>query len=64
MKIHNEFTVGASIDQAWNTMLDLEKIAPCLPGADIQDEAGGEYAGTMKIKVGPITASYKGTVRF
>ena len=64
MKIHNEFTVSASIDQAWNTMLDLEKIAPCLPGADIQDEAGGEYAGTMKIKVGPITASYKGTVRF
>ncbi|MEJ7840504.1 MAG: SRPBCC family protein [Rubrobacter sp.] len=64
MKIHNEFTVGASIDQAWNTMLDLEKIAPCLPGADIQDEADGEYAGTMKIKVGPITASYKGTVRF
>lgn len=64
MKIHNEFTVSASIDQAWNTMLDLEKIAPCLPGADIQDEAGDEYAGTMKIKVGPITASYKGTVRF
>lgn len=64
MEIHNEFTVGAPIDQAWNTMLDLEKIAPCLPGAAIQDESGGEYTGTIKVKVGPITASYKGTVRF
>ncbi len=64
MKIHNEFTVSAPIDQAWNTMLDLKKIAPCLPGAAIQDETGGEYAGTIKVKVGPITASYKGTVRF
>ena len=64
MQIHNEFTVGAPIDQAWNTMLDLEKIAPCLPGAAIQDEADGEYTGTIKVRVGPITASYKGTVRF
>lgn len=64
MEIHNEFTVGAPIDQAWNTMLDLEKIASCLPGAAIQDEADGEYTGTIKVRVGPITASYKGTVRF
>lgn len=65
MKIKNEFTVSAPIDRAWNTMLDLEKIAPCLPGAAIQDEKGdGEYAGTMKVKIGPITASYKGTVKF
>ena len=64
MKIHNEFTVGAPIDRAWNTMLDLEKIAPCLPGAAIQDEAGGEYTGTIKVRVGPITVGYKGTVRF
>lgn len=65
MKINNQFTVSAPIDQAWNTMLDLEKIAPCLPGAAIQEEKGdGEYAGTMKVKIGPITASYKGTVKF
>ena len=64
MKIQNEFTVGAPIDRAWNTMLDLEKIAPCLPGAAIQDEAGGEYTGTIKVRVGPITVGYKGTVRF
>ena len=65
MKINNEFTVSAPIDQAWGTMLDLEKIAPCLPGASIQEEKDdGEYAGTMKVKIGPITANYKGTVKF
>jgi carbon monoxide dehydrogenase subunit G len=65
MKINNEFTVGASIQQAWDTMLNLERIAPCLPGAAIQDEKDeGEYDGTMKVKIGPITANYKGTVKF
>jgi carbon monoxide dehydrogenase subunit G len=65
MKINNEFTVSAPIQQAWDTMLDLERIAPCLPGAAIQDEKDeGEYDGTMKVKIGPITANYKGTVKF
>ena len=64
MKINNEFTVSVPIRQAWDVMLDLQKIAPCLPGAAIQDEKGdGEYAGTMKVKIGPITANYKGTVK-
>lgn len=64
MKINNEFTVSVPIQQAWDVMLDLQKIAPCLPGAAIQDEKGdGEYAGTMKVKIGPITANYKGTVK-
>ncbi len=65
MKIDYEFTVGVPVDQAWSRMLDLEKIAPCLPGAAIQEEIGdGEYAGTMKVEIGPITVSYKGTVKF
>jgi carbon monoxide dehydrogenase subunit G len=65
MKINNEFTVSAPIQQAWDTMLNLERIAPCLPGAAIQDEKEeGEYDGTMKVKIGPITANYKGTVKF
>jgi carbon monoxide dehydrogenase subunit G len=64
MKINNEFTVGVPIQQAWDIMLDLERVAPCLPGAAIQEDKGdGEYAGTMKVKIGPITASYKGTVK-
>lgn len=65
MKINNEFTVSAPIDEAWNALLDLERIAPCLPGAAIQESTGdGEYKGTMKVKIGPITATYKGTVKF
>lgn len=65
MKINNEFTVGAPIQQAWETMLDLQRIAPCLPGAAIQGEKDdGEFKGTMKVKIGPITANYKGTVKF
>jgi len=65
MKINNEFTVGSPIQQAWDTMLNLERIAPCLPGAAIQEEKDdGEYEGTMKVKIGPITANYKGTVKF
>jgi uncharacterized protein len=64
MKINNEFTVSVPIQQAWDVMLDLQKIAPCLPGAAIQDEKGdGEYDGTMKVKIGPITANYKGKVK-
>ena len=65
MKINNEFTVSAPVDEAWDALLDLERIAPCLPGAAIQEEKGdGEYDGTMKVKIGPITANYKGTVKY
>ena len=65
MKINNEFTVGVPVQQAWDVMLDLERIAPCLPGAAIREDKGdGEYEGTMKVKIGPITANYKGTVKF
>jgi uncharacterized protein len=64
MKINNEFTVGVPIQEAWGIMLDLERVAPCLPGAAIQESTGdGEYQGTMKVKIGPITANYKGTVK-
>jgi carbon monoxide dehydrogenase subunit G len=64
MKINNEFTVSVPVQQAWDTMLDLQRVAPCLPGAAIQEDRGdGEYAGTMKVKIGPITANYKGTVK-
>jgi len=65
VKIDYEFTVGVPVDQAWSRMLDLEKIAPCLPGAALQEEGeDGEYTGTMKVEIGPITVSYKGTVKF
>jgi carbon monoxide dehydrogenase subunit G len=65
VKIDYEFTVGVPVDQAWSRMLDLEKVAPCLPGAGLQEEGeDGEYAGTMRVEIGPIAVSYKGTVKF
>ena len=63
MKINNEFTVSVPIQEAWEIMLDLERVAPCLPGAAIQGSEDDEYQGTMKVKIGPITANYKGTVK-
>jgi carbon monoxide dehydrogenase subunit G len=64
MKLENEFTVPASVDEAWAVLLDVPRVAPCLPGAAIEEGEGedGSYNGTMTIKIGPITARYKGTV--
>ncbi|WP_119065673.1 SRPBCC family protein [Rubrobacter indicoceani] len=65
MKINNEFTVSVPIEEAWNAMLDLERIAPCLPGAAItEQDSEDEYQGTMTVKIGPITAKYKGNVKY
>jgi uncharacterized protein len=63
MKIQNEFTVDAPVQQAWEAILDLERIAPCLPGASIEEATGEEYQGTMAVKLGPISARYRGTVK-
>ncbi|MBV9952535.1 MAG: SRPBCC family protein [Acidimicrobiia bacterium] len=61
MELSNEFTVSAPIDEAFAVLTDIERIAPCLPGAQLTEVEGEEYRGTVKIKVGPITASFKGT---
>src|SRR3954449_5531162 len=65
MQLENEFTVPAPIDEAWAVLLDVERVAPCLPGAAVEPGSGddGEYNGTMTVKIGPITARYKGTVK-
>ena len=64
MKMENEFTVEAPVEQAWETLLDLERITPCLPGAVLEEESGDEYKGTMTIRLGPVTQKYNGTVSF
>jgi carbon monoxide dehydrogenase subunit G len=64
MELTNEFTVGVPVDEAWKVLTDVERIAPCLPGAELQEVEGDEYRGVVKIKVGPITAQYKGVARF
>ena len=64
MELKNEFRVSVPIDVAWAVLTDLERIAPCMPGAELQEVEGDEYRGIVKVKVGPITAQYKGTARF
>jgi carbon monoxide dehydrogenase subunit G len=64
MQLENDFTVPAPIDEAWAVLLDVERVAPCLPGATVEPgDDEGEYNGTMTVKIGPITARYKGTVK-
>lgn len=64
MLLSNTFTVDLPIEQAWATFLDLERIAPCLPGAAIAKVDGDDFHGGVKIKVGPITAQYHGIATF
>ena len=63
MELNNEFTVAAPVEEAWAVLTDLERIAPCMPGAQLTEVEGDEYRGNVKVKVGPITAQYKGTAR-
>jgi carbon monoxide dehydrogenase subunit G len=63
VKIEDSFRVDVPVEEAWKVLLDLERIAPCLPGAQLTEVEGDEYRGTVKIKVGPITAQYKGVAK-
>jgi len=63
MQITDEFRVGVPVEHAWRVLLDVERIAPCMPGAQLQEVEGDEYRGIVKVKVGPITAQYKGAAR-
>jgi len=61
MEIRDTFSVSTPIDATWKVLLDVERIAPCLPGAQLQEAEGDEYRGVVKVKVGPITAQYRGS---
>jgi carbon monoxide dehydrogenase subunit G len=64
VELTNDFRVGVPVEQAWEVLTDVERIAPCMPGAQLQEIEGDEYRGVVKVKVGPITAQYKGAARF
>ncbi|MET9337264.1 SRPBCC family protein [Nonomuraea sp. NPDC003804] len=64
MRFEHEFTVPVPIEQAWAALLDVERVAPCLPGATLDTVEGEEFIGRMKVKVGPITVTYRGGARF
>jgi carbon monoxide dehydrogenase subunit G len=64
VKLEQSFEVRATIERVWETLIDIERVAPCLPGAEIT-EAGedGTYRGTFSVRLGPTTAAYRGELR-
>lgn len=64
MNLHHEFTVPVPAADAWRILTDLERLAPCLPGAQLTEVEGEVYRGQVKVKVGPIVAQFKGQASF
>ncbi len=64
MDLNHQFTVAVPVDDAWRILTDVERIAPCLPGAQLQEIEGETYRGVVKVKVGPIQAQFKGQASF
>ena len=64
MKLKHEFTVAAPIETVWQALLDPERVAPCFPGATITSASGDEFAGIVKVRLGPVSLQYRGKGRF
>jgi carbon monoxide dehydrogenase subunit G len=64
MELEHSFTVPVPLDRAWDVLLDVERVAPCMPGASLDSVDGDEIKGRIKVKVGPISMTYAGTARF
>src|SRR3954447_13013210 len=64
MKLDQSFEVKAPVDEVWKALIDIERVAPCLPGAEVTEKGeDGEYKGTFQVKLGPTTAAYRGTLK-
>jgi len=64
MELDNDFTVPTSPAKAWEVLLDVERIAPCMPGATVEKFDGEVVTGNIKVKVGPVSLTYRGTAKF
>ena len=64
MELQNSFTVPADIDTAWKQLLDVESVAPCMPGATLTSVDGDDVTGNVKVKLGPVSMSYAGQATF
>jgi uncharacterized protein len=64
MELDNSFTVPVPPDQAWDVLLDVQRIAPCMPGATVDEVDGDVVNGRIKVKVGPVSLTYRGTAKF
>ncbi|UTI63422.1 SRPBCC family protein [Paraconexibacter antarcticus] len=64
MNLEQTFTVAASPETVWEALIDVERVAPCLPGAAVTGrEEDGSYKGEFKVKLGPTTAAYSGVLK-
>ena len=64
MDLDHSFTVPVAPDRAWDVLLDVERIAPCMPGATVEEFDGEVVTGRIKVKVGPVSLTYRGTAKF
>jgi uncharacterized protein len=64
MEMDHSFTVPVPPDRAWDVLLDVERIAPCMPGATVEEFDGEVVTGRIKVKVGPVSLTYRGTAKF
>jgi carbon monoxide dehydrogenase subunit G len=64
MQLEHQFSVPVPVAQAWDVLLDVERIAPCMPGATVESFDGETIVGRVKVKVGPIPVTYAGTAKF
>ncbi|HEV2887415.1 MAG TPA: SRPBCC family protein [Jatrophihabitans sp.] len=64
MQLTHSFTVPADIDRAWDVLLDIERVAPCMPGAALETVDGDDFTGSVKVRLGPIGLTYKGKASF
>jgi carbon monoxide dehydrogenase subunit G len=64
VRLENNFEVPVPVERAWQLLLDIERVAPCMPGATLTDYEGDSFAGTVKVKLGPVSLTYKGKGRF
>ncbi len=64
MEMDHSFTVPVPPEQAWDVLLDVERIAPCMPGATVDEFDGEVVTGRIKVKVGPVSLTYRGTAKF
>jgi len=64
MELEHSFTIPVPPEQAWQVLLDVEQVAPCMPGATVDAVDGDQIKGRIKVKVGPVSLTYAGTARF
>jgi len=64
VELQHSFSVPVEVDRAWAVLVDIEQVAPCMPGAALDTVDGDEFTGSVKVRLGPIGITYKGKARF